>query len=223
MDKTKENAKNYSGKLYTFFALNCIVFIMFALPGTSSISDINEIYNSYFAKSGIVLTSASFVVFILNGLITPDFKAKLVFWQKNNVYPGFRVFTDLLVKDPRIDKAILEKAYGELPKMPIEQNQLWYKIYKRYEFQSMIFNSHRNFLFSRDLTGFSFLFMCVYPISTVISIIIFGGSFSSLLWYLVFLVTQFIICSLVGRNYGNRFACNVLAQASSVENGEMKN
>ena len=108
-----------------------------------------------------------------------------------------------------------------LPTIPEKQNQLWYKMYKEFEFHPMIFASHRNFLLSRDLTGFSFLFVVTYPIAVVVAAFVLKELYSSFFWYLGFLVAQYIVCSLVSRNYGNRFACNVLAQASSNENNEM--
>ena len=220
MNKRRENLKNYSGKLSLFLVLNSIAFIVFALQINLSISDINVFYNEYYANSGLVLVSTFLIVFVLNGVLTSDLKAKLVFWRITYVYPGFRAFTELCSKDSRIDKAELERKYGELPTIPKKQNQLWYKIFKKHEFHPMIFASHRDFLFSRDLAGFSFLFALTYPIAVVLTAIVLKKFYSSFFWYLGILVAQYIVCSLVSRNYGNRFACNVLAQASSEESSE---
>lgn len=79
----------------------------------------------------------------------------------------------------------------------------------------MIFDSQRNFLLSRDLTGLSFLFLCIYSISAVISKFLFEIDFKLLLIYISFLLSQYLILSTVSRNYGNRFACNVLAKIST--------
>ncbi len=221
MNKTRDNLKNYSGKLSLFLVLNSLAFIVFALQINLPISEINVLYNEYYANSGLVLVSSYLIVFVLNGVLSSDLKAKLVFWRTTYVYPGFRVFTELSSKDSRIDKAELERKYGILPTIPKNQNQLWYKMYKKFEFHPMIFASHRNFLLSRDLTGFSFLFVLTYPIAVVVSAVIFKEFYSSLFWYLGYLVAQYMVCALVSRNYGNRFACSVLAQASSNENNKV--
>lgn len=218
MYQSKENIKNYSGKLAIFLTLNSIIFLIFALPKFLSVSHINKIYKEYFTESGLLSVSLIIIVFILNGLLTSDFKAKLVFWRRKNVYPGFRVFTELSQSDPRIDKNNLRQFYGGFPTDPIEQNKLWYKIYKDNENHSMIFESHRNFLLSRDLTGFSFILICLYPLSIVVARHIFEGSLKNMFWYLLFLIVQYVGFSWVSRIYGNRFACNVLAQGSHDKN-----
>lgn len=91
----------------------------------------NENYKKIFVENGIVTVVSTIITFILNGLLSSDFKAKLVFWKKENIYPGCRAFTDLLYRDCRIDKFALRQKYGELPIQPQDQNKLWYKMYKK--------------------------------------------------------------------------------------------
>jgi hypothetical protein len=210
----RENIKNYTRSLCVVLAVNCIIYMFFSLPEGFTF-DANYIYNNLFVKSSIVFVGATVIIFLLNGLLTSDFKARLVFWRRENAYPGTRIFTDLMDKDYRIDRSVLEKSYGTLPVDPKSQNQLWYKIFKKFEFEPMVFDAHRSFLLARDITGFSFLFLCTYPMSALIAAFVFEIAFSSLIQYLLLLGVQYFISSLVSQHYGKRFACNVLAQASS--------
>ena len=139
----------------------------------------------------------------------------LAFWRIKNVYPGCRIFTKIINQDPRIDKDILIQMYGELPVDPVMQNKLWYRIYKPIEFDTMIFDSHRNFLISRDLTGISFIFFLIYSVSALISKFVFSINFHWIVPYILALLIQYVVLSIVCRNYGNRFACNVLAKVCS--------
>lgn len=90
-----------------------------------------------------------------------------------------------------------------------------YDIYKKYQYNDMIFVSQKDFLLSRDLTGLSFLFLILFPVTALISKFAFNIAFKMLLLYLGYLLIQFILLSITGRNRGNRFALNVLAEASS--------
>ncbi len=214
MSRQVKNIKDYSNKLYVFLVLNCIIYMCFSLPEGFSLSHANDTYTNVFVKNGIAVASTTIIVFLLNGLLTSDFKAKLVFWRRRHVYPGFRVFTTLIDKDCRINRGALENIYGKLPIEPNAQNELWYKIFKKDEFHPMVFDSHRSFLLSRDLTAFSFLLLCMYPMLALVASLFFLVSCSSLIGYLLFLLAQYLSCSLVSQHYGNRFACNVLAHAS---------
>lgn len=216
MSNQGKNIKTYSHYLWIFIAINFVVYLCFVLNKDFNFDFINETYKVI--NNSIIAIFSTLITFILNGLLTSNFKATLVFWKTKNSYPGFRIFTKHMYKDCRIDRAILIKKYGELPVEPREQNKLWYKIFKSYEFDPMVFNSHRNFLLSRDLTGLSFLFLIIYSIASIISKIIFSIQINLLLMYISILILQYLILAIVSQNYGIRFACNVLAKASLESN-----
>lgn len=206
----KKNIKNYKQYLWTFIVINFCIYLCIALGKNINFNNLNETYKSFIVKDSIIAAISALVTFILNGLLSSNMKYILVFWKFKNPLPGCRVFTELINKDCRIDKAVLIEKYGSLPTEAEEQNKLWYKIYKTNEFDPMIFDSQRNFLISRDLTGLSSIFLPIYPIAVLIS----GIKIKIALVYLAFLVIQYILLIIVCRNYGNRFACNALAKAS---------
>lgn len=71
----------------------------------------------------------------------------------------------------------------------------------------MIFESHREFLLSRDLTTLGFLFLVLFSIGALFLI-----NYSKYKYlYILYLFFQYIILAIYSRNKGNRFVCNVIA------------
>jgi hypothetical protein len=145
---------------------------------------------------------------VLNGLISADNKARLVFLRWHNALPGHRAFSEYAISDPRIDLAALTKLYGAaLPVDPKEQNRTWYRMYKTVEKEPAVHQVHRDFLLLRDYTGFCALFLLVCGPVGLYAI----PSRTTTLLYLALLFLQFIIVRQAASNYGIRFVTTVLA------------
>lgn len=147
------------------------------------------------------------VVTIFNGIVPTPFKDRLVFWRWTHVLPGHRAFTVHGPRDSRIDMVALELKLGEVPLEPKEQNKLWYRLFKRCDNEPEIAQGHQSYLFARDYTAISVIFLVVA-----------GGSGFSLIptlttaWaYFAFLVTQYLMTALSARNYGIRMVTNTMA------------
>lgn len=225
MPEEEKNIKNYSRYLVGFSLANIILYLLFTF-GADIIHYIpnegNMIYITFLFESGIISVILAVLTFILNGLLTSNLKASLVFWKRKNTLPGYNIFTNLSDDDSRIDKSILIGKYGELPVKPHEQNRLWYKIYKQYEYNPMIFDSQRNFLISRDMASLSIIFLFIFPTVALILKYLLNIPFKWLLSYVCILVIQYILLMVVSRNWGNRFAFNVLAKACTDDNSSLR-
>jgi hypothetical protein len=149
---------------------------------------------------------------VLNGVLSADTKARLVFLRWHNALPGHRAFSHYASSDPRIDFAALTRDHGAaLPVDPVEQNRTWYRIYKTVENEPSVNQVHRDFLLLRDYTGLSVLFFVFY-----------GGvgffalpSIRSSALYLLLLIIQFGVVRLAASNYGIRLVTTVLAQKTT--------
>jgi hypothetical protein len=100
----------------------------------------------------------------------------------------------------------LKNVYGSLPKSPIEQNKLWYKIYKKNISNTIVSDSHRAFLLARDLTSLCILFVIFLGIPVLIK-----GQWPIALYYFVYLLLQYVVIVIGAQNRGKRFVTNVLA------------
>lgn len=149
---------------------------------------------------------APLLLFLLNGLISSHQKAVLVFWKLKNPLPGSEAFSKLSKNDTRIDRAKLKSVYGSLPKSPIEQNKLWYKIYKKNSSNTIVSDSHRALLLARDLTSLCVLFVIFLGIPVLII-----GQWPISLYYFLGLLLQYVIVVIGAQNRGRRLVTNVLA------------
>jgi hypothetical protein len=105
------------------------------------------------AGFGVVLAG------VVNGLLSSDTKARLVFWRWAHPLPGSFAFSRYAQRDSRIDLAALEKRVGPFPSEPREQNARWYKLYKSICNEPAVIDAHRYFLLTRDYSGIAFLLL----------------------------------------------------------------
>jgi hypothetical protein len=73
------------------------------------------------AQNLVPVGLALVIATVLNGLVSADMKARLVFLRWHYALPGHRAFSKYAVRDPRIDSSSLEKLHGgPLPVDPAE-------------------------------------------------------------------------------------------------------
>jgi hypothetical protein len=151
---------------------------------------------------------------VLNGLLSADMKARLVFLRWRHALPGHRAFSKYAARDARIDHAALEKLHGGLlPVDPVEQNRTWYRIYKTVENDQAVRQVHRDFLLLRDYTGLCAVFIAFYGAAGLYAI----PSVKVGLVYLLVLVAQYIVVGRAASNYGIRMVTTVLARRAASE------
>ena len=207
--KTEPNLKaQNSSTLWLFFTFQIALLISFFFA--TYFDEVLSDYQSLLTVrvSGILI--APLVLYIVNGVLSSNFKSALVFWRYKNVLPGCRAFSLLGPKDFRVDMNKLTVIHGELPTAASEQNRLWYQIYRLNKDEPLILGSHRRFLLGRDIVGIAFLFL----ILSGIPFAIFGNKPFNIL-YLITLLVIYLVTMVVARNHGNRFVTNVLSIEST--------
>ena len=118
-----------------------------------------------------------------------------MFWKIKNRLPGCRVFSKFALEDPRIDVEILKRKVGDFPYKPIEQNKLWYTLYKQLTENEIIIGSHRDFLLTRDLCTISFaLMILLIPLE-----VFYCQNTIAKIAYPIFLFLQFLVLSISSR------------------------
>lgn len=154
------------------------------------------------------------VATVLNGLISADMKARLVFLRLRQALPGHRAFSKYARRDPRIDLTALEKLHGSpLPVEPVEQNRAWYKIYKGMENDPAVRQVHRDFLLLRDYAGLCVVFIVFFGAVGLYTI----PSMKVGVIYLVGLIVQYLLVRQAASNLGVRLITTVLARQSAKE------
>lgn len=197
----------YKWKLRAFVAFNIVVFCSVVYwSDTGFLKNLSD-WSVILAK-GWPPFVALLLTLILTGIIPSQQKEKLVFWRWEHPLPGCRVFTELAPNDPRIDLNQIRQQYGELPTAPEQQNNLWYSIYKEHRDKPTVEASHRDRLFTRDLTAISFILLILLPVS----LLAIGDVLTVEVVYSGYLALQYLALRIVAKNYGKRFTCNVLAE-----------
>lgn len=204
----EKNIKGVNRKyLVAYMLLNCMILLLLSGSLAGGFQEMESIYKETRSLLGLLLFPLSV---ILEGLLPSEFKHRLVFWRVRNPLPGCRVFTEIAPKDPRIDMNRLNSLFSnDIPQDPASQNRAWYGIYKKYSSRRRVFDAHKAFLLTRDLVALSFISI---PLSTA-AYAIWGIPANKMAIHLGFLILVLLLGSRACRNYGERFAANVVLEA----------
>jgi hypothetical protein len=112
------------------------------------------------AGFGIILVG------VVNGFLSSETKARLVFWRWYHPLPGSKAFSHHAYRDCRINANILEERVGPFPSTPQEQNSLWYRLYRSVRDDPSVLDAHRHYLLARDYAALAILLLIIAgPIS----------------------------------------------------------
>lgn len=209
-------AKNVSLKTqnlpaFALFIGWCItLYILFLSSPPASLGSLNSIFTSVTSKESLLVALGPVIILVVSGVLTPDIKAVLVYWRLQHALPGHRAFSLHCKKDTRIDLKALETKISAFPTDPSDQNRLWYRLYKENSEKTTVTVSHRSFLLARDLAGASAIATIILPLSLILYT---KNPWNSVGLFLLFAI-HYLVFALIAQNYGERFVCNVLAEAS---------
>ena len=200
---------SYKGTLRTVAGVNVAVF-WGVIVSAADFSVVTAIVDSISVKDSVVGMIAPVAVFLLNGSLSADMKARIVYLRWRDPLPGSRAFSIHLAQESRADPHRLARRWGPFPTSPIDQNRLWYHIFKSVDTELEIHEAHRDSLQSRDLAGFGFLFLLLFGAGTT-----FGtAEWTTKCVYLAALVAQCAATIVAARSYGIRLVRTTLAIAS---------
>lgn len=188
--------------------VNLVVLVLLVQTGQLSAPSVDQFIKQWrgLLPAGVGVVFAG----VVNGLLGPLTKARLVFWRWSNPLPGSFAFSRHAARDPRIDLAALRSSLKVWPSAPHEQNALWYRLYKLVDNDPAVVDAHRYFLLTRDYTAIAFLLLLVAtPLGLAFlparSAAIYGG----------ILLLQYLLGRQAASNYGVRFVTTVLALKAS--------
>lgn len=200
--------------LFAICGLNAFALYAFASLKAPSMAALLALATSWESNwTGLVSAALAFaIVSVLDGVLPSHMKEQLVFWRQHNPLPGSRVFTQYGKNDPRVDVRRIKEKYGRLPHQPGEQNRLWYSIYKTVRHDPAVLQIQSDYLFCRDYTAVSAIFLIVGSVSCLVIASVQRTAACSVL-----LLIQYLIVRLAARNYGIRLATTVLAVSAENE------
>lgn len=203
---------SYKWQIRTFTLFNAALFWTLAVSG-EDVSTLPTLFSGISVKDGLVASVAPIICFLIDGLLSPDAKSRLVYWRWHHPLPGSRAFSKHLKADPRADPERLVRDWGQLPDQPDQENILWYKIYRSVEHDVRVHESHRVWLYAQHLTAYAALFLSMMGTTAVVL----GTPLASIVWYVPALAVQYLATMIAARKLGVRFVRTVLAVASTSE------
>jgi hypothetical protein len=204
MEKSiKKSNRKY---IVLFIGINLLIFLHY-----TNILTIEKLKINDYAKllQPVSLAALIFIILsiILEGLLSNKWKYFLIFFKLKHQLPGHRSFSELALKDPRIDEKKLKTILGEsYPATPEEQNTIWYKYYCSCSNERKVFEAQKYFLLLRDLYSITIILI---PIISFFYFLIVGNLN---LPHIIALFIFALVTLISTRNYANGFVCNVLIE-----------
>jgi hypothetical protein len=196
--------------LWIIVAANALFFAAVARANAIDIGSLRSLvgHPQKLASLGFTVLIAT----VLNGVLSTESKARLVFLRWHNALPGHRAFSEYVRSDPRIEPARLEKILGStFPLDPVDQNRAWYRIYKTVEKEPAVAQVHQDYLLLRDYTGLAVLFFVFNGTIGLYAI----SSLRAYGFYLCILFAQYVVARQAASHYGVRFVTTVLAHKTA--------
>lgn len=203
--KEKSLKEQNKVNLILFITWNVIVLIFF-LSSNFYHTNGEDITRHILSKDSLFTIFSPILLIVLNGILSSQLKVFLVFWKWKYGLPAHHAFTKYIFTDSRINIEGLKDKHGEFPTDPIKQNSLWYSFLKNNKEDTIIKDSHKAYLLTRDMTAIS----SVFVLSIIVILLSDIDNHMKLLSW-VYFILQYLVLMLTARNYGKRFTCNVLA------------
>ena len=198
-------------RLRLFVTLNALFFfVLFSSEDITTAIQLQQFEGLISPKAVLGLVLA-FATLVLDGIVSADTKAILVYWRLRNPLPGGEAFTKHGPADARVDMRSLERMFGPFPVPANEQNQLWYRLFKAVEDQPSVSQAHRMSLLTRDLASLSFV---LAPLFAILGAALRIGMLPWAILVTV-LTVQFLVLRIVAANSGRRFVTTVLAESAT--------
>lgn len=213
MRNIKKEYKKYVVSYFLIYIISNIVIIAFNnnLINKNVLSIIEN--NEFIIKplySIMAIPLITIIALIIMNSVPSKFKEIIIFWKLKNALPGFRWQSKLVCKDSKLNIEILNKKYGK-NLSPQKQQDIWYVVYQRCKNDEAILESHKDYLFARDLCTTTILIIPIIVVIYILGKIYFNLHISFFITNIIILVCIYLLLVWVTRNSANRFVCNVLS------------
>ncbi|MGJ3260246.1 MAG: hypothetical protein ACFE0S_11665 [Rhodospirillales bacterium] len=171
--------------------------------------DLNELFKSFSQKGPIIILYflVMLVLPVVSGSIPRGAKEAIIFWRITERLPGYRAFSQYAYSDYRIDGQPFIDSIGGIPESPKAQNDLWYRMYNRFEADDRVRASNKMYLLYRDLGAITVL-------TIVLSLIVYlfrTGDKNGFIAFQMVLGFMYAVSVVGGQVYARKLVQQVLA------------
>lgn len=201
-------------RLVSVWIWNAIIFDLAFLGLDTSLMKWQHILAAPKWQQLLVAPLAAAGVIILNGILGPNAKARVVFLWRKHPHPAMQAYSKLARSDVRISMDQLREVEGgTLPSSPSQQNRSWYKRYGSVQNDPAVLSLHRDYLYARDYSSM----IVIFGVPMTIFGYIFAENSGIFTYYTIFMVLQYALVTRAAVQYGDRFVTTALAKALTME------
>ena len=194
--------KNYNTELNMLLLVNILLFIMLGF-GLDYMADKSNII-----KLLIMIVVPGIPSLLVTNFISVDFKEDLILDKK---YEDEPILTLLKKEDKNnvIDFHLIELEYGKYSEDMDEQKIIWYRIYRKHEYNPRVTQVNRQYLMTRD---FIFILLPLMPITVLICIFSKNINFGIIFWWFILIIGEIFVFTLMANEFYNRVSKNPLLE-----------
>lgn len=145
---------------------------------------------------------------LVTNFISVDFKEDLILDKK---YEDEPILTLLKKEDKNnvIDFHLIELEYGKYSEDMDEQKIIWYRIYRKHEYNPRVTQVNRQYLMTRD---FIFILFPLMPVMVLICIFNKDINFSIIFWWFIVVIGEIFVFTVMANEFYNRVSKNPLLE-----------
>ena len=201
-------------RLVSVWIWNAIIFDLVFLSFNASLMTWQHILAAPKWQQLLVAPLAAAGVVILNGLLSPNIKARIVFWWRRHPHPAMCAYSKLSRNDIRISMEQLREVEGGLlPTSPVQQNRSWYRHYGLVQNDPAILSLHRDYLYARDYSSM----IVIFGVPMIIFGFISSEDGNAFPYYAAFMALQYALVTRAAVQYGDRFVTTAIAKSLAKE------
>ena len=145
----------------------------------------------------------------IDGLVPASIKEAISFWKIENAAPAHWAFSQIAVKDRRVEVDALRESIGDHPEDPEGQHSLWIRLLNQNRDDPAILASEKPYLLMRNLSVLALGILVAYPV--MLLLLTSDGWLTT--GYCSLLIIQFLAVSKSAQGFGERFVGTVLHKA----------
>ena len=191
-----------------FILWSCSLYGVFLTAPANLFTQFQTAFATLSAKDGVFAALSPLLAVMLTGLVSSSNKARLIFWRWRDALPGHRAFSQLVLSDARLDLNRLRQLVIPWPQTRLDENRVWFAIYKKVAEASTVLQAHKAFLLTRDIATVA----CIFAVAGPVALLLSGVDAQRLALYVLVMFIHYLVFMIVARNHANRFVCNVLVE-----------
>lgn len=193
--------KDYNTELNMLLLFNILLFILIGF-GLEFITN-----NENIVKLLLLIVVPSLPSLLITNFIPVDLKENLILYKKYEKEP---ILTLLKREDLKneIDFKLIKREYGNYSEDKSEQHHIWYRIFRKHEYNPRVTQVNRQYLMTRD-----FIFI-IFPLMVfaALACIFIKGINPNIIWWFIIMLSEIFTLVIMANEFYNRLSKNPLLE-----------